>query len=878
MAHAGIRDAEAFFRAKLGDVDEPTAPFGILDVRGEGSGMLDARELLDPDVALRLRARAKRSNVTPATLFHAAWALVVSRTSNRDDVVYGTVLLGRLNGHTDIQRTLGMFINTLPLRLRLKDISAKALVEQTQRELAELLDQEQAPLAAAQRCSGIAGSAPLFTTLLNYLHGAADLEAEFASEDVEILASQGGSNYPVSLSVNDRGQDFELAIEADRRIDAQRLLGYLQTTTRNLVAALEEAPDTLALSLPMIPADERRQIVESFNATSAPFPRESLIHELFEEQVERTPAATAVVDGEQALTYAALNERANKLAHYLIARGLQAGEYVPILMARSLDMLIAQLAVLKGGAVYVPMDPTLPVERQLFMTRDCGAHRIIAAGAPSSARHSEHIEWVDPSALGDVLERQPSRNVSRAMATVPPAYVMYTSGSTGTPKGVIVPHRAVNRLAINNGYAQIGAGDCIAHHSNPAFDASTFEVWGALLNGATVVIVSQPILLDAASLAGLLKRERVTLLYMSVGLFNQHAEALADAFRQLRYLMVGGDALDAGVIRQVLREGRPRHLLNVYGPTECTTFSTRYVIDRVEEGVTSIPIGQPISNAQIYILDSFRQPVPLGATGEIYIGGAGVADGYLNRPELTAERFLPDPFSNDAHARLYRTGDLGRWRADGAVEFLGRTDFQVKIRGYRIELGEIDARLMECEDVRDAVVIARADGSGEKQLVAYFVSRRQNDESMEAVRTHLKAVLPQYMVPSALVRLQQLPLTPTGKVDRRALPAPDLASYASQQYEPPRGEVEETVAAIWQELLGVARVGRQDNFFELGGHSLQGMKLIGRVAEKLRVRLLATAVFRHPTVRELAVAIEAQRAAGSGYDGLEATEIEEGTI
>jgi amino acid adenylation domain-containing protein len=601
-----------------------------------------------------------------------------------------------------------------------------------------------------------------------------------------------------------------------------------------------------------------RELLQRFNDTAAAFPHDRLIHELFEQHVRSTPDAIAVAYEGQSLSYAELNRQANRLAHWLIGEGMRVGEYVPILMTRGLQMLIAQLAVLKSGAVYVPLDPQLPMERLLFTIRDCGARRILAERGRYAELESEAVQWIDCSEVSRALGNQPDHDPQPEMNEPPPAYVMYTSGSTGVPKGVVVPHRAVNRLAINNGYAHIEPTDCIAHCSNPAFDASTFEIWGALLNGASVLIVPPCIVLDAPRFAETLTKHRVTVLWMTVGLFAQYTEALASVFPQLRYLITGGDVVEPRTVRRVM-DNPPRRLLNAYGPTECTTFSTTYLIKSLEACVKSIPIGRPISNAQIHILDGKLQPVPLGATGEIYIGGAGVALGYLNRPDLTAERFIADPFSADPQARLYKSGDLGRWRSDGNVEFLGRDDQQVKLRGFRIELGEIEAQLAQHPQVEEAVVLAREDTAGAKYLVAYVRRRAESTAGVEELRAHLQAVLPEYMVPSAFVAVESFPLTTSGKLDRRALPMPQLDAYVSRPYEIPRGAVEETLAAIWQELLRVERVGRHDNFFELGGHSL----LVVQMMERLRLIGLSADLrryFESPTLADLASALARGRA------------------
>ncbi|HEX6239249.1 MAG TPA: AMP-binding protein, partial [Polyangiales bacterium] len=412
-------------------------------------------------------------------------------------------------------------------------------------------------------------------------------------------------------------------------------------------------------------------------------------------------------------------------------------------------------------------------------------------------------------------------------------------------------------LVFNNGYAELSATDRIAFVSNPAFDASVLDVWGPLQTGGCLVVVDRVTVLDPSRFARTLAEQAVTVLSLTTGLFNRVAPLLASVFPRLRYLIIGGDVVDPRVLGRVWRDSRPRHFVNTYGPTETTLFATSYEVTDATEAARSVPIGRPIANTRIYVLDRYGEPVPLGAVGEVYIGGAGVALGYLNRPELTAERFVCDPFSRELGARMYRTGDLARYRPDGNLEFLGRNDHQVKVRGYRIELGEIEARLCEHPAVREAVVIAREDSAGDKRLVAYVTGAAAPGESdsdtpsgelVAALRRHLAEQLPEYMVPWAFVRLAALPLTPNGKLDRQALPAPGGDAVLARAYEAPQGELESTLAMVWAELLGVPRVGRHDHFFELGGHSLLAVRLQSRLQEAVGVELPLTTLFAQPTL------------------------------
>jgi amino acid adenylation domain-containing protein len=867
-AQARAHDAEAFFRSKLAEVDEPTAPFGLLDVHVDGSGVIDAQQVLEPSVARRIRARARQAGVSAATLFHAAWALVVARTSGRDDVVFGSVLLGRLQAAADGRSTVGMFINTLPLRLRLQDCTAQSLVEQTQRELVELLDHEQASLAVAQRCSGVAPPLPLFSTLLNYLHTGTKLESQFAqAAGVELLASQGGTNYPIMLSVDDQGEGFTLTAQTDRRLQPQRMLDCVSTAMQSLLVALERAPQTQASSLAVLPDAEQRQVIERFNATQVPYPHEKLIHELFEEQVLRTPAAVAVMFEGQSLTYDALNSRANRLARHLQDLGIGPDQLVAICVERSLEMVVGLLAVLKAGGAYVPLEPSYPTQRLQYMLADSAARivltqehlrsklppstaRVIALDSESAAIARNDADNLDPRTL--------------QLTSSHLAYVIYTSGSTGQPKGAMNEHRGVvNRLLWMQRQYQLDHDDRVLQKTPFSFDVSVWEFFWPLLSGARLVVARPLGHQDPAYLRSIIEESGVTTIHFVPSMLQIFLDRhRAGECQSLRHIVCSGEELSAALQNKCLRRLPQARLSNLYGPTEAAVDVTSWEC-RVDDESHRVPIGRPIANIRMYVLDGRQQPVPVGVAGELYIAGVGVGRGYLNRPELTRARFLQDFCSDDPLARMYRTGDLGRWRSDGALEYLGRNDHQVKIRGFRIELEDISVQLANHPRVKEAVVIALEDDSGEKRLVAYVVPANASSDagipSVEELRAHLTAVLPDFMVPSAFVLLERLPLSPNGKLDRRALPAPQLAAYTSRQYEAPQGETEEIVADIWRSLLPVERIGREDGFFELGGHSLLAMQAIAHLHSRLRVEVPIRLIFEFPTLQRFAAHLDELR-------------------
>jgi amino acid adenylation domain-containing protein len=524
-------------------------------------------------------------------------------------------------------------------------------------------------------------------------------------------------------------------------------------------------------------------------------------------------------------------------------------------------MVIGLLGILKAGGAYVPLDPAYPRDRLEYMLRDSAPLALLAQSALRDKLPplGEHLPVV-PLDADDFLRDQADTNPDPAKLGVTSrhlAYVIYTSGSTGQPKGVMIEHRSVLRLVFNSRVAEISNDERLAHCSSPSFDAAIWEIWGGLLKGAAVVLIPQATLLNAEDFCTQLVSAKVSALWLTVGLFNEYVDRLAPAFAHLRYLMIGGDKLDPRVLARLIESGQsPTSVINGYGPTEATTFAATHAIRAVVDTALSIPIGRPIANTQIYILDAHLQPVPLGVTGEIHIGGAGLARGYLNRPDLTAERFIANPFDTSPDGRLYKTGDLGRWLPDGTIAYVGRNDFQVKIRGFRIELGEIEAKLAACAGVREAIVIAREDNPGDKRLVAYMLPEDGATPAVADLRAELAAVLPEYMIPSAFVTLEQFPLTPNGKLDRRALPAPDQSAVLTRAYEAPQGEIEIAIAGIWQELLGLEQVGRHDHFFELGGHSLLVTQLTLRVEQKFGISMPLRSFFEMPRLDEFSKSLQ----------------------
>ena len=864
----GEQDHAAYFSHLLASLEAPGAPFGWRAMDADTAAMGSARVVLEAPLAHRVHAACATLGVAAASLMHLAWALVLSRISDRPapvdpgaagaaiDVLFGTALPDAIDGTTG---TTGKIITLLPVRI---EVGRQGVADSLQQMAAQLLRLQRHAAAApalVQRASALAAERSLFGAVLCYRPLCLAHSDARPAEPAQTSATQA-----VALAVDELEQGFVLTAQVRAPLQPGRLCAYMLTALQHLLDALEQAPETPLERIDILPPAERAQLLVQFNATASAYPRQRCLHDLFEEQVRRAPEAIAVLHAEssRSVTYAQLNARANQLAHYLREAGIGRADHVALALGRSCELLVAQLAVLKAGAAYVPLSDVLPLERQALMLADCGARLVLASSGSGSAPGAgvTCLDLAHPA-----IQACPDTNLAGAGAesSRATAYVMYTSGSSGTPKGVPVPHQAIAKLVIENGFADFRASDRVAFAANPAFDASTLEVWAPLLNGGAVVIIENAVLLDPGRFGAALARHAVTVLWLTVGLFNEYANRLAAPIAQLRYLIVGGDKLDPEVIRRVLRNNPPQHLLNGYGPTETTTFAATHEIRSVAPGARSIPIGAPIANTQIYLLDEQLRPAPIGAAGEIYIGGDGLAHGYLNRPELSAASFLPNPFKPGQDERMYKSGDRGRWMPDGNIEFLGRHDLQVKIRGFRIDIGEIESVLARHAAVQQCAVIARQEHGAETRLLAYVVVAGAAPETA-VLRTHLALHLPEYMLPQALVFLAALPLTVNGKLDRAALqalapPPRQSRPQLAQPYLDAETDDERLISALFAEQLFLDCAGRLDNFFDLGGNSMGVLSLLARIQEKTGVALSAAVIFNQPTPAGVAQALRHAR-------------------
>jgi len=807
------------------------------------------RAELPAELRDRLQELSRRREASLFMTLAAAFQTLLLRWSGQRDLVIGT-LTGNRN-RPEIEGLIGFFVNTMALRFDAAgDPTFEELLDRTRGVALEAYDHQDLPferLIEIVKLPRDLGYTPLTQVVLN-LFTAEKVEVELPGLVLRwVPAEPGWAPFDLAWNVvpNDSGHlicETQYATDLYDAGTVDRMLGHF----RILLEAAAENPATRLSDLPLLTAEESAQILGEWSGRTAEYPRDLSLDELFFRQAERSPGAVALVFGGEETTYGDLARRADRLARRLRRLGAGSGDVVGILAEPSAEMVAGLIAILRAGGAYLPLDPHYPAERLSFMLEDAGVallltHRGLDGRLPSSGVRRVDLDLADE---GDAAGNLPS-GLSFPDSL---AYVIYTSGSTGRPKGVSVPHRAVARLVLGTDYVPFDSDERVGQISNVSFDAATFEIWGALLNGARLVGIPRETALNPRALATELTAQGITAMFLTVALFNQVAREVPRAFSGMRHLLVGGEALEPRWIREVLASGPPRRLLNGYGPTENTTFSAWHLIEQVAEDAWTIPIGKAIANTRLYVVDVAFKPVPAGVPGELLLGGDGLATGYLGRPDATAAMFVPDPFGSEPGGRLYRTGDRVRFLTDGAVEFLGRFDHQVKVRGFRIELGEIETILGQHPDIRAAAVVVRED-DGHKRLVGYVVPREGDIPS--DLRSFLGERLPDYMVPRHFVSLDALPLSYNGKVDRAALPAPEADVPAPMEDVSPRGPLEETLAGIWRQVLRVERVGARDNFFELGGDSILAIQVTAR-AHEAGLRITPTQIFQHHTLSELA--------------------------
>ncbi|MGC2775263.1 MAG: amino acid adenylation domain-containing protein [Bradyrhizobium sp.] len=783
----------------------------------------------------------------------SAYLVLLQKICQQDDITVGVLFAGR-HYCPDLKDTVGYFVNMTAVRVDVQwGYTFDQLVGRVHEQVEAAYSMQDYPFERlVQKLAPRRGEGriPLVRTMFNVVSNTEDGELFEGLEDarwIDVATQTNAVQVDLIFDIHWGSKGGEIRIEHNTDIFRTGTVVRLANHYVTLLRLLRSGWDVRLNELQLVNEDEKRQLVEDWNPAPTSYPRARCVHELFEEQVREKPDAIAIVDGDCALTYAELNRKANRLAKALSDRGVAPDGIVAIVGGRSAEMVIGQIAILKAGGAYLPIARNSPKKRIREMLDDAAPRVLIL---PDD--YEEDLAFEGPVLrLGDAdVSDAPDGNPVNRTQPSNLAYVIYTSGSTGVPKGVMVEHRSVVNLATNMDYVQLRSDDRILQSGSPAFDATTFEVWGSLLNGLRLYVATDEILLDASALGEFLAKNRITIMFFIPALFNHLVEADATALRTLRYALLGGDVLSMKHVERARKANPSLIVVNAYGPTENTTFSTCYTMTRTEH--RTIPIGKPIPNSKAYVLDREMMLTPVGAVGELYVGGDGLARGYLNRPELTAERFVANPFV--AGERVYKTGDLVRRRSDGILEFVGRADRQVKIRGFRIELGEIESRLLEHPEVQEVVVTSAAKEDGDKYLCAYYVAEAKT--AVADLREHLAGLLPGYMVPSYFRRIDRMPLTESGKIDQRALPAPQpVAEIEADSHSRLRSPEEIGVARIWEELLGRSKVSARDNFFEIGGHSLQASALACRLSAEFGVRISLRTVFDSPTVAELAQVI-----------------------
>ncbi len=843
-------DARAYWEEQFKGFDDATLlafpePAGREQVRHL---LVDRRLTLEETEALESFAREHA--LTVGTLVTGAWALLLSRYTGRDDVAFGVTGSGRPPSLRDVEKLIGLFINTLPLRLRIQPgMKVKEWLTGLQETQVAGRDFEYSTLADVQRFSEVEAGQPMFDSMMVFENFPIDDDAVESFGGVGHLSMFEQTNYPVTF-ISGPAERLKLRF----RFDADRLPAHLPEQMPDhmvkLLVDLVQDPNRDITQLTMLRDADRNQL-DVWSGDTTEYPREKTVPQLFEELARTEGDKPALTSPAGNTSYADLNARANRMAHHMPAQGVGAGSMVGICCAEdNPDMIAAILAVLKTGAAYVPLDSNLPEERLRFIIGDAGIAFLVTE---TGRLNFDHGIAAVLNLDGDLPGNLPDTNPNRPGHPLQPAYVMYTSGSTGRPKGVGAPHRAIVRLVRNTNYVELGPDKVLLQGSVPSFDASTFEIWGALLNGGRLVLMNSA---EVDHIPDIVTREGVTTAWLTSQLFNLMVDSSLDRIGGIQELLVGGDVISVPHM-QKFKEAHPEvTLINGYGPTENTTFTCCFNLSRHDQAST--PIGRPIANTTAYILDAGLNRMPAGMPGELFMGGDGLAQGYLNSPALTAERFVPNPLAGDADAgsRLYRSGDLVRFAADGVIEFMGRRDNQVKIRGFRIELGEIEHALRALEANQDAVVRAVTMASGDKRLVAWVqreVAEEARTEVSNEIRTDLARSLPDYMLPVNYVFMDQFPLKASGKIDFKALPDVELSAH---EYVAPRNEIEQAICDIWCELLELERVGIHDNFFELGAHSLTVTRAVSMLRVKLEVDVPIKALFEAPTAEDLGRYIE----------------------
>ncbi|MCP5054567.1 MAG: amino acid adenylation domain-containing protein, partial [bacterium] len=804
---------------------------------------------LDEEQRKILDTLADEGDTTLYMVILAVLNLLLAKLTRQEDIIVGTPVAGRR--HIELEGIVGMFVNTLVLRnYPSGGKTFKEFLNQVMNQGLEAFENQEyqfEDLVDQVSVNRDTGRNPLFDVMFSLVN-AAEAQGELARNREENFHKhrEVTAKFDLTFTAIDMESRLIFTLEYCTKLfkpaTIERIITYFKTVVNRLST---HAHREIAV-IEIITSDEKRLVLHQFNDTRSDYPADKTIHQLFEEQEERTPDHIALVGqltkGDDAsLTYTQLNEKASQLASRLCKEGVAPDTIVAIMMERSIEMLIGIFGILKAGGAYLPIDPDYPEERINFMLKDSGTNVLVS--------------WLDGLLVRRLNASNESTNKPSNQQTNKPtnlAYIIYTSGSTGQPKGVLTTHANTTRVVLNTNYIKLTAHDRVLQWANYAFDGSVFDIYGALLNGAVLLLLSGESASDVARLAGVINKQSVTAFFVTTALFNVLVDEVPRSLAGIRKILFGGELVSVDHARRALEQLGIDKILHMYGPTETTVYATWYKVNQVAGEAVTIPIGQPLSNTTVYILDNYNRPLPIGLSGEIFIGGSGTARGYLNRPELTAERFIANPYLEKD--RLYKTGDFGRWLSDGNIEFLGRVDHQVKIRGFRVELAEIEIQLLNHHNIKEALVVARDDVTGGKHLCAYVVPVKgdvvlKSQIAMGRLRDDLSGQLPEYMIPSYFVALDAFSLNPQGKIDRKSLPTPHMK--AEGEYIAPRDEIEKKLAAIWADILGIEKsaVSLDSGFFQLGGNSLKAAILNARIHKEFNVMLRLVDIFKEPRLK-----------------------------
>ncbi|WP_436853405.1 non-ribosomal peptide synthetase [Bacillus altitudinis] len=805
---------------------------------------------------------ALQQNATLSSALQSVWSILLSRYQRSNDVLFGTVVSGRPADLAGVDRMVGLFINVIPRRIQLTDqMTFRSLLSETQQQSLAAEPHQYIPIYDIQAKAGQQQLIDHIVVFENVPAAKKDEQESLLGFTVEDMNVYEKSNYDLNLLASP-GEQLQLKMAFNQRAFDPAFVHKLKDQLTLLIKGTIKHPDQSVHTLTLVTKQEKQRMLEEWNAPELEHDQLYLT-KWFEHNVRKQPNAVALSAGDHTMTYAELNEQANRLARHLQKNGVEHQTVTAILAERTPELIVSLLAVLKAGATYVPIDPDYPESRIQYMLKDSGATHLLTHSSFISQTRSLAFDGTYLFADDQEILLMSSENLPLEAGLDDTAYIMYTSGTTGQPKGIMTTHSNIARVVKNTNYLTILETDTLLSLSNSVFDGFTFDVYGALLNGAKLVLPQKETILDMGKLTELIKGEHISVMFVPTALFHLLVDEGTDWMRGVRKVLFGGERASVQHVRKafdVMGKGR---LLNVYGPTESTVFATYYPIDEaIPLESHSIPIGKPLNQTGAYILSEHRQLQPIGMVGELCLSGKGLAKGYLNRPDLTKQVFIPHPFASGE--RLYRTGDLAYFREDGLIEYAGRVDDQVKIRGHRIELTEIEANLLMHPGVKQAVLLADHDETNHTRLLAYITCDDAWKGKLDDIKSRLKERLPAYMLPHELIELENLPLTPNGKVDKRQLPKPE-APQGNRRVKLPANEVEQKLLVMWREVLEREDISTDDHFFELGGHSLKAMSLLSKVSKEFEVQVPIHLLFETPTIEALSHYIQHQDGETAGY-------------